>query len=162
MINCVPSLTVSRTALMTQGPRDIFHGLSCLLASLSGGRSKSLALLQGKMVAAKVPFQQIPRFIALSGDFVKSPASVEPTFANPTTELSYDFESQQLRATPTSVPIHPTHQGSDHFTPSVWTYGPTRPEFVQDGFSKRTAHLTFDTAQSGITDVPWTSGMTSV
>src|SRR5271156_3169175 len=31
VINCVPSLTFGDANLMTQGPRDIFHGLSHLL-----------------------------------------------------------------------------------------------------------------------------------
>ena len=62
---------------MTQGPRDIFHGLSCLLASLSGSNSKSLNLLQGKMAASRVPLLPIPRFVEVRDVTIASPGSNE-------------------------------------------------------------------------------------
>jgi hypothetical protein len=71
---------------MTQGPHDIFHGLSYLLASLSGGQSKSLTLLQAKMATTNMPFQQIPRLIELEDDLVRNPVSLESAFGNYPTE----------------------------------------------------------------------------
>ena len=98
---------------MTQGPRDVFHSLSCLLATLSGGQSKTLALLQGKMAAAELPFQQIPRFIELEEDHARSPVSVEPTYTNSPTELPYEFEGRKSHTTPTSAPVQPIYKYSE-------------------------------------------------
>jgi hypothetical protein len=162
VINCVPSLTNAKSALMTQGPRDIFHGLSCLLASLSGGQSKALALLQGKMAAANLPSKQIPRFIELEDNVVRSPVSVEPAFANSPTELPYDLDSEQLRTAPTSTPFQPIHKDSDYFTTSVWMEGTTLIQSDRIGFSNHAGHTALDTAQLRDHELPWSLGMTQV
>jgi hypothetical protein len=77
VINCVPSVTAFGSALMIQGPREIFHGLSSLLASLSGSNSRCLNLLQAKMAASSVPFLSIPRLVEVHDDNVASPDSSE-------------------------------------------------------------------------------------
>lgn len=58
---------------MKQSPRDVFRGLSCLLVSLSGGNSRSLDLLQGKMAASTVPILSIPRFVDVHDANLASP-----------------------------------------------------------------------------------------
>lgn len=73
---------------MIQGPRDIFHGLSCLLASLSGDQSKSISLLQAKMTAADVP--QILRFVELQDNLVQSPAPAEQTAVSLPVKVVYE------------------------------------------------------------------------
>lgn len=162
MINCVPSLTIDKSALMTQGPRDVFHSLSCLLAALSGGQSKTLALLQGKMAAAKLPFQQIPRFIKLEEDHARSPASVEPTYTNSPTELPYEFEGRKLRTTPTSAPVQPIYEYSENSTASAWMDGTASPPFIRPGISSPTDYVTLGVAQFRDPEMPWSLGVTQV
>jgi hypothetical protein len=162
VINCVPSLTIDKSALMTQGPRDVFHSLSCLLAALSGGQSKTLALLQGKMAAAKLPFQQIPRFIKLEEDHARSPASVEPTYTNSPTELPYEFEGRKLRITPTSAPVQPIYEYSENSTASAWMDGTASPQFIRPGISSPTDYVTSGVAQFRDPEMPWSLGVTQV
>jgi hypothetical protein len=83
VINCVPSLTTSGSPLMTQGPRDIFHGLSRLLVSLSGGQLNLVSLLQGKIASSPAPFQPIPRLIELNDGFTIGPSSREYVLNSP-------------------------------------------------------------------------------
>ena len=142
VINCVPSLTIAKSALMTQGPRDVFHSLSCLLATLGGGQSKTLALLQGKMAAAKLPFQQIPRFIELEEAHTRSPVSVEPTYTHPPTKLSYEFEGRKLHTMPTSTPVQPNYKYSENSTTGAWM-DETAPQFIRPGISSPTGYVTF-------------------
>jgi hypothetical protein len=123
---------------MTQGPRDVFHSLSCLLATLSGGQSKTLTLLQGKMAAAKLPFQQIPRFIELEEDHTRSPVSVEPTYTNSATEFPCGFEGQKLRTTPTSAPVQPIYKYSENPTASAWMDETAPSQFIRPGISSPT------------------------
>lgn len=137
---------------MIQGPRDVFHGLSCLLASLSGGQSKSLALLRCKMAAADVPFQQIPRFIEVADETVSSPVSMEPAFPNSPTECSYELETEQLRTAPTSAPFQPIKTDSDRSTTSVWPDETAPPQSVRPGFSDGEA---LDTVQSQHHELFW-------
>ena len=149
---------------MTQGPRDIFHGFSCLLASLSGGQSKSLALLQGKMASANVPFQQIPRFIELKEDVIPSPDSVEPVKAISPTDLSYELEYYQ------SMPDSPNTQfvksrleelnDSNHDT---WNPAQKSLPFVAE--SEAHEHLdlgTLNIPRLGNPTTSWSSHMTQV
>jgi hypothetical protein len=138
---------------MTQGPRDLFHSLSCLLATLSGGQSKTLALLQGKMAAAKLPFQQIPRFIELE-DRVGIPVSTEPTYTNSPTELPYEFEGRKLRTTPTSAPVQPIYKYSENFTTSAWVDETAAPQFIRPGYA------TLDVAQFRDPEISWSLGIT--
>ena len=63
VINVVPSPHRSSSALVTQEPREVFHGLSSLLASLSDGNSHLLTLLQSKMAQSPVPFVTVPRLL---------------------------------------------------------------------------------------------------
>lgn len=104
---------------MTHGPRDVFHSLSCLLATLSGGQSKTLTLLQGKMAAAKLPFQQIPRFIELEEDHTRSLVSVEPTYTNSATEF-------------------PIYKYSENPTASAWMDETAPSQFIRPGISSPT------------------------
>jgi hypothetical protein len=136
VINCVPSLTIAKSALMTQGPHDVFHSLSYFLATLSGGQSKTLALLQGKMAEAKLPFQQIPRFIELEEGRSRSPVSVEPAYANSPPELPYEFERRKLRTTPTSAPVQLIYKYSENSAASVWMDGTAPPQLTRPGISR--------------------------
>jgi hypothetical protein len=162
VINCVPSLTVAKSALMTQGPRDIFHGLSCLLASLSGGQSKSLTLLQGKMAAANMPFQQIPRFIELKDDLIRRPISLELAFANSPIERSYELKTEPFGPAPTSMPFQPIHKGSDRYTASVWLDGTALHQYVPPGFSNHAVQATLGTAQFQDHGLQFNLGLTQV
>jgi hypothetical protein len=151
-----------KPALMTQGPRDVFHSLSCLLATLSGGQSKTLALLQGKMAAAKLPFQQIPRFIELEEDHTRSPVSVEPIYTSSATELPYGFEGRKLRTAPTSAPVQPIYKYSETSTTSAWMDRTTPPQFIRPGISSPTGCVTLDVTQFQDPEMPWSLGITQV
>ena len=91
---------------MTQGPRDIFHGLSCLLAAPSGRHSRSLALLQGKMAASSVPFQSVPRFIEKVDNSMTNPLTDQVNPAN--SPLETDCMNTTERS-PTVATPYPTH-----------------------------------------------------
>ena len=145
---------------MTHGPRDLFHSLSCLLATLSGGQSKTLALLQGKMAAAKLPFQQIPRFIELEEGHVGVPVSAEPIYTNSPTELPYEFEGRKLRTTPTLAPVQPTYKYSEDSTTSAWVDGTAPTQFIRPGISSPTGYVTLDVAQFRDPEIPWSLGIT--
>jgi hypothetical protein len=91
---------------MTQGPRDIFHGLSCLLASLSDGSSRSLSLLQGKMAASAVPFLPILRFVEVNDDDLASPNSNEVNSAISPAEAGFDFPPSEWIPQPAVASLH--------------------------------------------------------
>src|SRR4051794_19068172 len=57
VITCVPSLSQD-ISLQT---RDVFHGLCCLLTSLSGGQAYGLEILKRKLAESREPFTSIPR-----------------------------------------------------------------------------------------------------
>jgi hypothetical protein len=117
VINCVPSLTFGDS--MTQGPRDIFHGLSHLLGSLSGGQSRSLALLQGKIAELKTPFVSIPRFVEIHDQVETSPSSNDARSIH--SPISPDFPlPREWRASPVSLPIVPKRSVSDDTVPRAW------------------------------------------
>ena len=160
VINCVPSLTFGQTKLMVQGPRDVFYGLSSLLASLSGGQSKSLALLQGKMAAAKVPVQQVPRLIEFEDDLARSPVAVE--LANSPTKLLHELDTEHSRQTPTFVPFGSMKNDPDHSTTSIWTAGTALPQSHQPGLAEHAGHATPDAAQFREYELPWGLFMTQV
>ena len=93
---------------MTQGPRDIFHGLSCLLVSLGGSNSRSLNLLQGKMAASRVPFLPIPRFVEVQDDIIASPESDE---INPAiSPRNSEYESPGLNERLPTSPLASMHR----------------------------------------------------
>jgi hypothetical protein len=63
VINVVPAAQQKSTSLIRQEPRQVFHGLSSLLASMSDGNSHLLTLLQSKISQSQVPFVSIPRLM---------------------------------------------------------------------------------------------------
>ena len=162
MINCVPSITFVKSALMTQGPRDIFHGLSCLLASLAGGQSKSLALLQGKTAAANVPFQQVPRFIEVEDNHVRSPVLMEPAFASSPAERSHELDTGNLRKTPISTPFQPMYNDSDHHTTGTWMDRAIFPQDRRPGLPNNESYNTLDAAKFSDHKSPWRLGLNHV
>jgi hypothetical protein len=93
---------------MKQGPRDILHGLSCLLVSLSGGNSRTLNLLQGKMAASAVPVLSIPRFVEVPDASLTSPDSNGMNSANSPQDLEYESPSSEWNA-----PMHQSNESSD-------------------------------------------------
>jgi hypothetical protein len=113
VINCVPSLTTNGSALMTQGPRDIFHGLSCLLASLSGGNSQSLTLLQGKMAESTVPFRPIPRFVEVHDDNIASPNSNELNSAISPRSADLEYSSDEWHQAPVMGSHHSRNDSNE-------------------------------------------------
>lgn len=145
---------------MTQGPRDVVHGLSRLLASVSSRNSKSLALLQDKMAATNWRFQQIPRLIEVEDDLARSPVSLEPTLANSPTETSSELETKQLRPAPTSASFQHTHKASDGSTTNFWLNGTGLPESVRDEFLNHVGHLALDAAPFREHKMPWNFGIT--
>jgi len=106
---------------MTQGPRDIFHGLSCLLAALSGGKSKSLTLLQAKMAASSVPFQQIPRFIEVHDEHTISSMSAEQTREGSPAKAEYRTNLLEWPETSNSASGSLKHQDSEISGFNGWT-----------------------------------------
>ena len=149
---------------MIQGPRDIFHGLSCLLASLSGGQSRSLALLQGKLAEANVPFQQIPRFIEISEDLVRSPDSIEPVKAISPTELSYELEYHQTMADASTFRLDvPRPQDANQSSHNL--LGGTQNSFpfvVEAGMLNEVDSRPFNTPGLGDSATHWNLHMTQV
>ncbi len=149
---------------MTQGPRDIFHGLSCLLASLSGGQSTTLALLQGKMTAANVPFQQIPRFIELREELVRSPDSVESVKANSPMNLSYELEyHQSISDVLTSESDGCRPEDANQLNHGSWILPQTSFPFVtESGMINEVDFRTLSTPRLGDSATSWSSPMTQV
>jgi hypothetical protein len=90
---------------MKQGPRDILHGLSCLLVSLSGGNSRTLNLLQGKMAASTAPILSIPRLVEIPDPSQTSPDSNGVNSANSPRDIEYE--------SPPSERIPPMHQSKE-------------------------------------------------
>jgi hypothetical protein len=81
VIKCIPSLTINRSTLIPPDPRDVFNGLSCLLASLCGSHAL-MSLLQAKMTLSSVPFEQMSRPIEINDESVNGSASAEPTYSS--------------------------------------------------------------------------------
>jgi len=105
---------------MTQGPRDIFHGLSYLLGSLSGGQSRSLALLQSKIAELKTPFVSIPRFVEIHDRAETSPSSSDAKSINSPISADFPLPRREWRASPTSLPIVPKRNASDDTVHRAW------------------------------------------
>jgi hypothetical protein len=145
---------------MTQGPRDIVHGLSCLLASVSSGNSKSLALLQSKMTATNGRFQRIPRLIELEDDLDRSPVSLEAVSANSPTETSSERETEQLRSAPIPAPFWHTQNASDGAMESFWLNGTGLPESIRAGFLSHVDHPALDAVPFREQEMPWSFGIT--
>lgn len=95
---------------MSYGPREIFHGLGCLLASLSGGVSKPLKLLQRKMAASSVPFLPIPRFVEIPDD---DPDSNEINSVPSSGELAYVVPSSTWIPQLSSTAVHGGNESTD-------------------------------------------------
>ena len=108
MINCVPAVSTNGSELMKQGPRDILHGLSCLLVSLSGGNSRTLNLLQGKMAASAVPVLSIPRLVEIPDANLTSPDSNGMNSANSPQDFEYESPSSEW-----NPPMHQSNKSSD-------------------------------------------------
>lgn len=145
---------------MTQGPRDIVHGLSCLLTSVSSGNSKSLALLQSKMAATNGRFQRIPRLIELEDDLDRSPVSLEPVSANSPSETSSERETEQLRPAPIPAPFRHKQKASDGSTANFWRNGTGLPESIRAGFLSHEDHLALDAIPFREQEMPWSFGIT--
>jgi hypothetical protein len=153
VINCVPSVTTFGSALMTQGPRDIFHGLSCLLASLGGSNSRSLTLLQAKMAASNVPFLSIPRLVEVHDDNVASPNSNE--IISPLSPGEVDIEpSSRGWARPASLSaLNRRHESNESVSSSA--VQPPSPNRVGSSFVSTlplTKHDNF-----GVSTTTWNS-----
>ena len=127
---------------MTQGPRDIFHGLSCLLASLSGGQSKPLNLLQGKVAASTIPFQSIPRFLEIKEDTVSSCASGELSSATSPVGPELPFHGTDFPRAQNSMPIQLKRQDSDKSVSSIWTEQVSPPLYNVESFIPPTFSVT--------------------
>jgi hypothetical protein len=67
VINIVPAAQQKPNSLIRQEPLEVFHGLSSLLGSISGGNSHLLTLLQSKIAQSPIPFIPMPRLMEVDG-----------------------------------------------------------------------------------------------
>jgi hypothetical protein len=132
---------------MKQGPRDILHGLSCFLVSLSGGNSRTLNLLQGKMAASTVPVHSIPRFAEIPDSSLASPDSNGMNTANSPQDLEYESPSREW-----NPPMHQLNASSDSTVSSDNQHVP--PDLLEPSSISRSAGIEHAMIRTPITS--WT------
>ena len=151
-------MSVNGSVPVTQGPRDIFHGLGCLLASLSGGNSRSLTLLQGKMAASSVPFLPIPRLVEFHDDNEASPNSNEIKFAISPGEPHNEAPSSEWVPASVVTAVHQRNEpNGSNFSGGFQLAPATRfePSFLPE--IPVTNHSNFGATRTAWTPVMWRS-----